>query len=286
MQLQSIRTVNLFNNQKLLCALNLVLVLEGTGCSEYQKALKSPDYKLKRQVALKLYQKEDYKRALPLIEELLTITRGTSEAEKFYYYYARCHFGIKDYETAQYYFENFLGTFPTSGFAEDAAFMSAYSLYLLSPRYDLDASSTQKAIQELQYFINRYPKSNRITECNALIDELRGKLEKKYYRAAILYFNMEYYQAAIVALKNFLKDFPDSRYQEEAHFYVLKSAHLYAQKSVEQKKAERFEEVVKFYHTFAEKFPGSRFIPEANYIYKSALNYLKTTSKKTELRIP
>lgn len=273
-------------SQRLQCLLILGLALAAAGCSEYQKALKSPDYKLKRQVALKLYQKEDYKRALPLIEELLTITRGTSEAEKFYYYYARCHYGIKDYESAQYYFENFLGTFPTSGFAEDAAFMSAYSLYLLSPRYDLDASSTQKAIQELQYFINRYPKSNRVTECNTLIDELRGKLEKKYFRAAILYFNMEYYQAAIVALKNFLKDFPDSRYQEEAHFYMLKSAYLFAQKSVENKKAERFEEAVKFYHTFAEKFPRSRYTSEIIYMYKTALDYLKTNSKNPDPRIP
>jgi outer membrane protein assembly factor BamD len=245
------------------------------GCSEYQKALKSPDYKLKRQVALKLYEKGDYKRALPLIEELLTITRGTSEAEKFYYYYAKCHFGIKDYESAQYYFETFLGTFPTSGFAEDAAFMSAYSLYLQSPRYDLDASSTRKAIQELQYFINRYPRSQRVAECNRLMDELRLKLEKKSFRAAQLYFNMEYYVAAILSFKNFLKDFPDSRFEEDAYYYIVKSAYLYALKSVEQKKAERFEEAVKYYHTFAEKFPKSRYANEVNMMYTTASDYLK-----------
>lgn len=246
-----------------------------SGCSEYQKALKSPDYKLKRQVALKLYEKGDFKRALPLIEELLTITRGTSEAEKFYYYYAKCHFGIKDYESAQYYFETFLGTFPTSGFAEDAAFMSAYSLYLQSPRYDLDATSTRKAIQELQYFINRYPRSQHVAECNRLMDELRLKLEKKSFRAAQLYHHMEYYVAAIISFKNFLKDFPDSRFEEDAHYYMLKSAYLYAMKSIEQKKAERFEETVKYYHTFAEKFPKSRYAGEVNAMYKTASDYLK-----------
>lgn len=256
----------------------LIILFWTTSCSEYQKALKSPDYKLKRQVALKMYEKGDYKRALPLIEELLTLTRGTSEAEKFYYYYAKCHFGIKDYESAQYYFETFLGTFPTSGFAEDAAFMSAYALYLQSPRYDLDATSTRKAIQELQYFINRYPRSQRVSECNRLMDELRLKLEKKSFKAAQLYYHMEYYTAAMISFKNFIRDFPDSQFEEDAYYFILKSAYQYALKSVEQKKAERFEETVKYYHTFAEKFPKSKYAGEVNTIFKSASEYLKKYS--------
>lgn len=258
----------------------LMWALTSVSCSEYQRALKSPDYKLKRQVALKFYEKGDYKRALPLIEELLTITRGTSEAEKFYYYYAKCHFGVKDYESAQYYFENFMGTFPTSGFTEDAAFMSAYALFLQSPRYDLDATSTRKAIQELQYFINRYPRSNRVAECNALMDELRVKLEKKSFRAAQLYMHMEYYSAAILSFKNFLKDFPDSRYEEEAYFNIVKCAYLYARKSVDPKKPERFEETVKYYYTFAEKFPKSRFASEVNSMYKAASDFLKAKNQE------
>ena len=247
-------------------------------CSEYQRALKSPDYKLKRQVALKYYEKGDFKRALPLIEELLTITRGTSEAEKFYYYYARCHFGIRDFETAQYYFENFIGTFPTSGFAEDAAFMSAYTLYLLSPRYDLDATNTRKAIQELQYFINRFPRSNRVAECNELIDELRLKLEKKAFRTSLLYFHMEYYPSAIISFKNLLRDFPDTKYEEDALYYIFKSAFLYAIKSIDSKKKERFEEAIKYYYNFAEKFSRSKYASDVNSMFKTAKFYLENKS--------
>ena len=77
--------------------------------------------------------------------------------------------------------------------------MTAYCYYLDSPDLTLDQASTYKAIENLQLFINLYPKSERVNECNQLIDKLRNKLETKSFLNAKLYFKIGDYKAAIFA---------------------------------------------------------------------------------------
>jgi outer membrane protein assembly factor BamD len=118
--------------------------------------------------------------------------------------------------------------------------MTAYCYFLDSPDLTLDQASTYKAIENLQLFINLYPKSDRVNGCNELIDKLRNKLETKSFLNAKLYFKIGDYKAAIYAFRNSLDDFPDSQYKEEMDFLTIKSAFLYAQNSVESKKMKDF----------------------------------------------
>ena len=108
----------------------------------------------KLEYAIKLYKKGQYFKALPLLEELITVFRGTKQAEQTYYYYSYCNYNLADYETAAYDFDNFAKTFPNSEFAEECAFMHAYCYYQDSPNFTLDQSNTVKAINELH--LNRY----------------------------------------------------------------------------------------------------------------------------------
>src|SRR5205823_2189449 len=134
------------------------------------------------------YEKEDYLKALTLLEELITLFRGTAKEENALYYYANTNYNMGDYELARYHFRNFVKTFPASVHAEECAYLTAYCYYLNSPEYSLDQSDTKTAIKEFQVFINEYPKSSRISECNEIIDKLRGKLEKKHYEISKQYY--------------------------------------------------------------------------------------------------
>lgn len=249
-------------------------------CSRYQSVLKGANYDEKWEMALKLYENKQYSKALPLFEELLTVYRGTSKAEQLYFYYAFAHFGIEDYQTAFYLFDNFIGTFPNSRFAEESAFMVGYCLYKDSPRYNLDPTSTYKAIAELQSFANRYPRSTRAEDCNKLIEELRLKLETKTYKLAMLYYNIENYQSAIIAFKNFTKNFPDTQLNPDANYYILLSAYKYAQGSVETKKKERFNDAIKYYYTFVERFPTSSYKKSADDLFARASKEVEEINQK------
>ena len=120
-----------------------------SSCSNYQKLLKSTDYETKYTEAVKYYYAQDYYRAYPLFEELITIFKGKTKAEKTYYFYAYCQYGLGEYELSAFHFDNFVRTFPNSEYAEECMYMNAYCYYVDSPGYSLDQTNTAKAINEL-----------------------------------------------------------------------------------------------------------------------------------------
>jgi outer membrane protein assembly factor BamD len=256
-----------------------ILLLDS--CSQYNKVLKGKDMDKKLDMAIELYKRGSYYKALPLLEELTTVFRGTVKAEKTAYYYAYTNYKLEDYQSAAYDFESFTRTYPNSEFAEECGYMHAYCYYQDSPIYSLDQSSTYKAINELQLFTDRYPNSPRVEECNKLIDQLRSKLELKNFEIAELYFNTEYYQAAIVAYKNLLHDFPSTTFREESMFKIVKSEYQLAENSIEEKKIERYEETTKAYTEFISAFPESRLKQKAEEYSLLAQKRLEKINSKT-----
>lgn len=250
----------------------LVFVLFITvSCSEYNKLVKSTDLDKKYEMAIKYYEKDDYVKALPLLEELVSVYRGTAKAESIYYYYAYTNYNMGDYTIAGYHFHNFVKTFPNSIHTEECAYMNAYCYYLNSPSYSLDQTDTKAAIKEFQAFINQYPKSTRLAECNEIVDKLRAKLERKSYEIAKQYYYIGDYKAAIYSFNNTLKDFPDTKYREELSFLIIQSNYLLAANSIESKKEERLTVTIDSYIKFIDTFPKSTYLKDAESIYESAL---------------
>ena len=167
-------------------------------CSDFSKAVKSKDIGLKMAAVEKYYAKADYDRTLPLLEELLSLTRGDTLFERVSYLYAMSNFGLKDYILASYYLENFAKTFSNSVHAEECTFLSAFCHYKESPEFELDQEDTQAAIDQLQLFMVRFPGTTLKDSCNNLIDGLRYKLEKKDYVNTDLYVKTRNYAAASV----------------------------------------------------------------------------------------
>jgi outer membrane protein assembly factor BamD len=265
----------MFKSTPLIVLLAAILWLSWAGCSKYQKILKSSDYNLKFKKAKEYLDKKDYVRALPLYEELMTVFRGTSKMEECLFYFAYCNYGIEDYVLASYHFKNFYKSFPKSDKAEEAMFLNAYCFYLDSPRFSLDQTSTIDAINEFQLFVTMFPVSTRIGECNEIIDKLRLKLQVKAFETAKMYFHMEDYKASVASFKNLIKEFPESKFREEAQFLMLKSQYLLAKNSIEAKQAERYEEAIKFYYTFVDAFTGSKWSKDAETIFENCRRNLK-----------
>ncbi len=253
----------------------LLVLFTMSSCTDYSRMLKSRDMDSKSDYAIKLYNKGEYYKALPLFEELITVYRGTKKAEQTYYYYSYTNYRIGDFETAAYDFDNFSKTYPNSEFAEECSFMHAYCFYQSSPKYSLDQTNTYKAITELQLFADRYPQSKKIEECNRLIDELREKLERKDFENAELYFNTEAYKSAIAAYKNVIHDYPSSKYREEALYKIVRSSYLLALNSIESKLQERFTETVSAYHEFKTDYPDSKWKSKANDMFEASQKRLQ-----------
>ncbi|HNX05943.1 MAG TPA: outer membrane protein assembly factor BamD [Bacteroidales bacterium] len=256
-----------------------------SSCNNYRQVLKSSDTRLKYKTAVELYEKGDFHRAMQLFDELLIFYRGNDTSEMINYYYAYCYYGEEDYLEAGYYFTKFSSAFPTSKYSEECDYMSAYCQYLFSPVYGLDQTITIDAIKQFQLFINEYPSSSRVAKCNELIDELRAKLEKKEYQTALLYYKIESYQAAYVAFKNVLKDYPDTRHKEDIYYYMLASSYEYAINSIETKKKERLELARDAYNSLSTSFPQSEYSKAAKSIMKNIEKELIKYTPKEQTQI-
>lgn len=251
-----------------LVSITLFSLLLLLGSCKFSRTLKNPDVETKYQAALEYYNAKDYTRALQLFDQLTGVIRTTTKAEDLNYYYSYCYYNQKDYTMASYYFKRFYTNFPGSTRAEEALYMAAYCNYQNSPEYSLDQSSTYEAIKDLQLFINIYPNSKRVSECNDLIDDLRAKLEYKDYRIARLYFRMGDYNAAITCYNNILKDYPETPHREEILFLILKTYQKYAKESIEVKKKERYTKAIYAYNDLLKEFPETSYKADATVVYE------------------
>jgi len=258
----------------------VVLLMTAQGCkSKFEKLRESTDIAKKYQEAVKLYEKKDYNKALILFDDLVQRYRGRAEAEDLYYYFAYTNYKLKDYTTARYHFKTFADTYPSSPKAEECRYMGAYCFYLESPTFSLDQGNTIRAIEALQLFINLYPRSERVEEASKLIQDLRDKLEIKSYENAKLYFNIGDYKSAVIAFKNSMRDFPDIKYAEEMEFLTIKSQYLYAKNSFEEKQEERFLEAIQLSNDFADNYPSSKYLKEAEQLKKDSEKDIITVKK-------
>ena len=251
----------------------LLASLALASCSEYQKVLKDTDINRKYELAERLYQEGSYKKANRLLEQIAPQFVGKPQGERVMFFLADSYFQKGDYNFAGYQFERFLKSYPKSDKAPEAAFLGAKSYYMLSPRYSLDQTDTDKALNKLQVFINAYPESEFMEEANAMAQELTRKKQKKAFEIARQfvklgkYYTLDYNISAIAALDNFISDHPGSVYREEAYFLRLRAASTLAENSTPSKKKERLDNAVAAYNAFMRYYAESEFAEDARQLY-------------------
>ena len=255
----------------------LVLVVSlSVGCkSTFEKVRVSNDPELILKEANKYYQNEEYGRAQSLYEIIIPFYRGKKEAEDLFYKYTYSQYYQEEYILAAHYFNNFTTSFYNSPRKEEMAFMAAYSDYQMSPNPKLDQTASSQAIDKLQQFINTYPQSERIEECNKLMDELRYKLETKSVAEGKLYFDLRNYQSAMTSLQNTLKDFPETKSAEEINYLIVRSSEQLAKNSVYEKMQNRLDETINLSNKFNRKYPRSEYKAEVQATIDFCKNELK-----------
>jgi len=272
---------------KRLTTIAIILLTISTlcGCKGYDKMLKSTDYDAKYDAALRYYNEGSITKARQLFENLTLYYRGNEHAEDIAWYYGQSLLKSGYYYNASYQFKVFTKRYPYSKNTEEAAFLSAYCKYMESPSHTLDQSITKDAITELEQFADRYPQSIHIPEVNSYLDELRNKLMQKDYEIAIGYYNTESYRAAVVALNQFLNNYPDSPHREEAMYYIVKAGYVYAINSREDKMKERLQQVVSNFDKFAVTFSNSKHLVECQDIYtKCKAELARIENSETKLQ--
>lgn len=263
--------------KQLLIAMGVAMLF--TSCGEYNKVLKSSDYNYKYEYAKKAFELQKYSQASAILTDLVTVFKGTDKAEESLYLLGLSYYENKDYQNAGSYFKNYYQHYPKGQYAELARFYSGYGYYIDSPDSQLDQTETVKAIEELQSFLDFFPKSDKVSIAQNAIFELQDKLVHKELENAQLYYNLgnymgNNYESAVITAKNAIKEYPYSKYKEQLEMLVLKARYREAVESVEEKKEERMRTVIDEYYAFINDYPESDHRKEADNIFKVANKFI------------
>ena len=260
-----------------LCGAVLALLLGG--CSGINALLKSGKPELIYSKALEYYEIGKWQRASTLFEGVQHYYAGTSREDTISFYNARCKFKNRDYETASALFDDFRRKFGRSAFIKDAEGMYALCFYYLSPAPSRDQTMTGQAIIAINEFISRYPNSDQIENFRKINDELTERLHEKSYINAYTYYKIGRYKSAIVALKNALKQYPDSKHREQIMYLIVDSSYRLASNSVADKQTDRYLAMLDSYLSFKEEYPESKHIKELERMAQHARDYLDRNNK-------
>lgn len=257
-----------------------LLALLLASCGEYQRVQKSQDPNVKFDYAKRAFEEGRYVQAYTLLKDVVTVLKGSQKAEESLYLLGLSHYENKEYLDAAAYFQSYYQRYPKGTYTEPARFYAGYAYYLDSPEPQLDQSGTIKAIEELQGFLDYFPRSERVSIAQNAIFELQDKLTLKELQNAQLYYNLgnylgNNYDSAIIVAKNAVKEYPYSKYKEELEMLILKSRYQIASQSIEEKKVDRFRDVIDEYYSFINNFPDGANREEADNIYKIAQKYVK-----------
>lgn len=256
-------------NKKIIIAMAGSVLMLASCVNQFNQVYKSSDNDLKYEFAKECYARGKYVKATTLLQELVTIKKGTDNAEECLYMLAMAEFKNKDYPTAAEYFKKYFKTYPKGTYAELASYYIGESLYQSTPEPRLDQTETVNAISAFQDFLDVFHDSEMKKSAQNRLFDLQDKLVKKELYSAQLYYNLgtyfgnctnggSNYEACIITAQNALKDYPYTSMREDFARLVMKSKYELAQQSVEEKKIERFRDAEDECYGFINEYPDSK----------------------------
>ena len=180
----------------------ILIILLGLGvvfsaCTAgYEKVLSGTDVSKKYEYALKYFNEKKYKRAIELFDNLNLAVQGTPQEDTVAFYHGLSTYRWKDYQNAETILAKFIEVYPRSVFTEKGAYYRVKCLYESTYRYELDPTPTKKAMAIMSEFMYNYPNSEYIPECKEMMTDLVGRMEKKSFESAKLYYTMQDYKAS------------------------------------------------------------------------------------------
>ena len=245
--------------------------------------LKSGQPELIYSKALEYYQKEKWQRASTLYEGVQLYYTGSSREDSISFFNARCKYKNRDFDTASTLLDDFRRKFGRSAFIDDAEGMYALCFYYLSPGPSRDQTMTGHALIAINEFMSRYPQSDRVENFRKINTELTERLHEKAYLNAYTYYKTGKYKSAIVAFKNELKQYPESKRREEIMYLIVDSGYRLASNSISEKQTDRYLSMLDSYLSFKEEFPESTHIKSLDRMAQQARDYLDRNNKDNNI---
>ncbi len=198
----------------------LCMTIAFTGCAG-NKPIRDIDYKAEFEKGKAAFNKKKYVKAQLLFNTVVIGASHTELGDDALFYLGESHYFAKEYILAIAEYDRLIRRMPFSPFVEQARYRIAKSYVILSPKYFRDQTYSDKALGKLQEFIDDYPGSNRISEAEIDIRELRNKMSHKAYETGILYMKLEEYKSALITFVQVTDLYYDTDFIDLTHLKII-----------------------------------------------------------------
>ena len=190
----------------------------------------------KQELIVRLYEQKRYAKANQEIELLLPLLKNRIDRSKFELYQAYCNYYQKNYLASANQFHLFVKQYPSFPQVEEALFMRGYSLAFENVDIQLDQTATYDAIRCLEHYVAVYRAGAYLDKAFDALQSLQARLMQKSFQAAALYVRLGYYNAAILALKNFDQAYPEAPLKEKVLRLLIKCYDKLAMEALSEEK--------------------------------------------------
>lgn len=246
----------------LVSTLSLLAFVGLVGCSGGNK-IDANSPKQAYEKGMTAYEEGDHQDAVRYFQSVFNYGRGNEWAPDAQYQLALTHRKQGKHLVAANEFKRFTQLYRNNPKVPQAEFEQAKSYYLRSPQYHLDQTDTKKAIELFRLFIDRYPGHDRVAEAKSMINEMQAKLAHKQYDAARLYERRDMWRAATESYRSLFDQYPETPWADDALLGALRSYVQYADRSVQNKQAERYQKALDQYAQLQQLFPESSLLDTA-----------------------
>jgi outer membrane protein assembly factor BamD len=210
------------DNRKKISIILFLIFLAGCAGKTDSVKMDPTEYFERAKIAL---EKKRYETAIDNFNMVLLNSPGGELADDAQYYLGECYFKKKDYLLAVSEYQQLTERYSYSPLAEEGYYKIALSYYMQSPKYSREQTSTLRALQYFQDFIDAYPASEYRPDAEQKIRAIRNKLARKIYESGKLYRKLEYFDACIFYQDEMLEEFYDTDWVipallEKAHCYI------------------------------------------------------------------
>ena len=179
------------------------------------------DLRKKYDKGIELFNKKKYVRAIEQFQYIIMNNPGSKISIDAQFYLAESKFYNEDYIEASSEYTLFIRWSTDLNKIEEAKYKIASCAVNSVNDFQKDQNETLAALNLLQEFIDEYPNSKKINECEKLVDELRNKLAKKEYETARLYLKLEKYESAIIYFNQIINEYYDTIFYEKSHIGIM-----------------------------------------------------------------
>ena len=171
--------------------------------------------------AMRYFDKGKYSRAKDEFDYIIMADPGSKIANESQYYMAESMFHMKEYGDASIAFDRYIRFSPDYTKIEKARYQVCECAINLSNSYQREQSQTNRALEQLQMFIEDFPGSDLVEDAEDAMLALRLKLAQKDYEVGRMYLKLEEYDSALIYFRSVLNHYYDTSFSDDARVGII-----------------------------------------------------------------